>query len=157
MKKEYVGISAVALFILGYVLDFLAGPVIIPVANPFLFFQPPYLGMYPFTAVSIILKTIFTFLAVNLILSFIKRKYFIKAAVVLFIAALFELYSIQQLAIGQRLIPVEWILSFAYSGIALLLCVIVYILMGIVSLFTKEKPVSGYAPPSTHDETPRFS
>ncbi len=155
MKKEYVGITIVALFILSYVLDYLAGPVVIPVNNPFLFLKEPYISMYPFTAVSIIIKTIVAFLTVTLILSFIQGKYFTKAAIVLFVASLFELYSIQQMATGQRLIPVEWILSFAYSGLTLIIMVAVYILIGIISPFAKKKkiPQGSQTQYSNHEPT----
>ncbi len=131
MKKEYVGVTIAALFLLSYVLDYLAGPFTITVTNPFLFIQQ-HLSTYPFTAAGIGIKTLGLLLSIALLVSFIEKKYFVQALVVFFTAALFEFYAIQQLATGQQLIPTQWTLALAYTGVALLFLTIVYLILGIV-------------------------
>lgn len=131
MKKEYIGVTILALFLLSYVLDYLAGPFTLTVTNPFLFLQQ-HLSVYPFTAAGIGIKTVGLFLTITLITLFIEKKYFVRSLVVFFTAALFEFYAIQQLATGQQLIPIQWTLSLAYTGIALLILTVVYIIIGIV-------------------------
>jgi hypothetical protein len=104
MKKEYIGVTICALFLLSYVLDYLAGPFTLTVTNPFLFIQQ-HLSVYPFTAAGIGIKTLGLLLSMILITLFIEKKYFVRALVVFFTATLFEFYAIQQLATGQQLQP----------------------------------------------------
>lgn len=131
MKKEYIGVTICALFLLSYVLDYLAGPFTLTVTNPFLFIQQ-HLSVYPFTAAGIGIKTLGLFLSMILITLFIEKKYFVRALVVFFTATLFEFYAIQQLATGQQLIPIQWTLALSYTGVLLLLLTGIYIIIGIV-------------------------
>lgn len=131
MKKEYIGVTICALFLLSYVLDYLAGPFTLTVTNPFLFIQQ-HLSVYPFTAAGIGIKTLGLLLSMILITLFIEKKYFVRALVVFFTATLFEFYAIQQLATGQQLIPIQWTLALSYTGVLLLLLTIIYIIIGIV-------------------------
>lgn len=131
MKKEYIGVTICALFLLSYVLDYLAGPFTLTVTNPFLFIQQ-HLSVYPFTAAGIGIKTLGLLLSMILITLFIEKKYFVRALVVFFTAALFEFYAIQQLATGQQLIPIQWTLALSYTGVLLLLLTGIYIIIGIV-------------------------
>jgi len=150
MKKEYVGATIVALYILSYVLDYLAGPIDIAITNPFIFLQEQ-LPTYPFTAVAIGIKTIAIFLTLFFITSFIEKRFFLKAVIVFCIAALLELYAIQQLATGQRLVPIGWTLSFAFSGLTLILLTIIFTILGITtgiaSQFKKDTK-DPFAPPT---------
>jgi hypothetical protein len=131
MKKEYIGVTICALFLLSYVLDYLAGPFTLTVTNPFLFIQQ-HLSVYPFTAAGIGIKTLGLLLSMILITLFIEKKYFVRALVVFFTATLFEFYAIQQLATGQQLIPIQWTLALSYTGVLLLLLTGIYIIIGIV-------------------------
>jgi hypothetical protein len=131
MKKEYIGVTICALFLLSYVLDYLAGPFTLTVTNPFLFIQQ-HLSVYPFTAAGIGIKTLGLLLSMILITLFIEKKYFVRALVVFFTATLFEFYAIQQQATGQQLIPIQWTLALSYTGVLLLLLTGIYIIIGIV-------------------------
>ncbi len=132
MKKEYLAVFIIALIILSSVLDFLAGPFKPVLKNPFDFFQPAIISVYPFTAVSIGIKTILIFTGVLLVLSLIAKKYLAKGIFLLFLIALLELYSIQQLATGSRMVTLEWSLALAYTGIILLLPTVIFIIIGII-------------------------
>jgi len=133
MKKVYVAIGILGLFILGYVLDYVAGPVAISINSPLLFLDQTILSRYPFTTVSIAIKTVALFLSLILLFSFIEKAYLVKGTVMLFIAALFELYSIQQLATGAMMIPIQWILTLTFTGVTLLIPTVVYFIIGIIS------------------------
>ncbi len=138
MKKEVALVVAIALFALAYGLDYIAGPVLIRVKDPIEFFSNPILSKYPLTAVAIVIRSIAILLSIILILSLIEKKHFLKAAISLFIGGIFELYAIQQLATSGRVTPIQWTLSFAYSGMMLLPTIAIYIILGLV-LGVKEK------------------
>lgn len=134
MKKEYIAIIIVALFILGTVMDFLAGPINLPLKNPFDFLQKSVLSIYPFTGISVLFKTLAIVITIVFGMSLIKSKYLAKGSFLFFLVALFELYSIQQIATGARMVPLEWSIAFAFTGILLLLPAIFYFLIGSVKL-----------------------
>lgn len=131
MKKEYIAVAIIGLFILGHVLDYAAGPVSIVLKSPFEFVNPDLLSRYPFTTVSIIIKTIALFSAILLVFSFFRKKLLSKGVLLLFIAAMFELYSIQQMATGMALIPIQWTLTLTATGILLLLPTVLFFLLGV--------------------------
>lgn len=55
MKKEYIITAVIAMFILSYVLDWVAGPIDISIQNPFRFLELSVISTYPFTTLSVIL------------------------------------------------------------------------------------------------------
>lgn len=132
MKKEIAFVVALCLFAIAWGLDFVAGPVsLLKVKDPIEFFSNPVISKYPLTAVAVSLRSLAIFLSLILILSLFEKKQFVKAAVILFIAGVFELYAIQQLATGAKTTPIQWTLSFAYAGIMSPIALIYYILSGI--------------------------
>lgn len=133
MKKEYLLIIALAFFVIAYALDYLAGPVTIPIKNAFQFFENPVISKFPFTAVAVAFRTLAIFCSIILLLDLFEEKFFTKAVITLFLGALAELYSIQQLATGMRMSPIQWVLPFAYVGPLLLLPTSIYLLLGIFS------------------------
>lgn len=137
MKKEYLAIFAVALFILGYVLDMLAGSLLITLKNPFDFLKPTYLNTYPFTTVSIAMKSVALFTGTLLVLTFIEKKYLAKGVFLLFLAAMMELYSIQQIATRGNLIPLVWSIALAFTGVFLILPSILFLILGLVKIAQK--------------------
>lgn len=137
MKKEYLAIITTAFFILGYVLDILAGPVLIPLNSPFDFLKEQNLSSYPFTAVSILLKASCVVILSLLVLSFIDQKQLAKGGFLLFLVALLELYSIQQIATGGR-ISLPWSIALAFAGIALLVPTIIYFIIGLIRIFSRQ-------------------
>lgn len=132
MPKEYWGIIAIALFILASVLDSLAGTVSLTVGtNPFSFLSGGSLATYPFTAVAIGVRALGFVITVLLVLAvLIEKNNFIKATILFGLGALAELYAIQQLATGLRTTPINYTLSIAYAGAALILPVAIYLLKG---------------------------
>jgi hypothetical protein len=131
MRKEISFVIALCLFALAWGLDTIAGPVALRIKDPIEFFSTPVISKYPLTGVAVVLRSIAIFISLILILSLFEKKQFIKAAVLLFIAGVFELYAIQQLASGIRTTPIQWTLSFAYAGIISPIGLIYYILSGI--------------------------
>lgn len=131
MKKEIALVVAAAIFVLAYILDYIAGPVRIVVKDPIVFLTKQQLSIIPLTAVAIGVRTIAIFLTTIVTLSFIEKKFFTKAFIVLFLGGIAELYAIQQMATGGTVTPMQWTLSFAYAGGFLLVSIIFYILAGI--------------------------
>lgn len=134
MKKEYIAAAVVFLFILSYVFDSIAGPVSILLKSPFEYLSGDLLSRYPFTTVSIVIKTIALFATILLVFSFFKKKLLLKGLILFFIAAMFELYTIQQLATGSNLIPIQWTITLTATGLLLIIPTVVYILLGVFYL-----------------------
>ncbi len=132
MKKEFIATGILGLVIFGYVLDFVAGPVRLGISSPFAFFSPTVLAQFPFTAVSIAIKTASLCGLILLAFSFVSQKFLTKSAVLVCVAALLILYSIQQIASGAMLLlPIQWLLAFTATGIVLILPTILFFLIGI--------------------------
>jgi hypothetical protein len=134
MKKEYFAGAILGLFVFGYVLDYFAGPLRLTLTSPYAFFTSELLNQYPFTAVSILIKTIAVAAGFVLIFSFFERQYFVKAVVLFCVAGLFELYAIQQVRSGAMMIPLQWILALTASGVVLLIPTLIFLILGIVYL-----------------------
>ncbi len=132
MKKEHVAVMILGLFIFGYVLDYVAGPLNLNIKSPFAFFVSNMLQLYPFSAVSIFIKTVAIVSSVLLLFSFIEKNTFAKSLVLFVLAALFELYSIQAVVSGALLIQMQWILSLTASGILLLIFSLLFLVIGTI-------------------------
>lgn len=130
MKKEYLIVATIAMFILSYGIDIASGVENLPIRQPYSFLEPKVLAVYPFTAVSIGLKTLGFMLSVLLTISTFEKKYLAKGVFLFFTGALMNLYAIQQLATGMRLIPIEWTLGLAYAGTMLIIPALFYFLIG---------------------------
>ena len=129
---EYVIGGIVSLFIFGYVLDLISGPFNVVLASPFAFLQMAHLSKYPFTAVSVAVKTLGIFLATVLIVQTLSgSKYFLAATLFFVSAALMELYAIQQIATQAFLISLQWTLSLAFAAVVLLIPFIIHLIIGI--------------------------
>lgn len=134
------------MFILGYVIDYLAGPIQISITNPFDFLRNSTISTYPFTSFSIALKSTFIIISLLMSLSMIPKKQLAKSVFLVFLTAFFELYSIQEIATGNRLITLPWSLSFAFSGILLLIPALIYLFLGLGKLIhhsISDKPHNG--------------
>lgn len=129
MKTEYIVVAIIALFLLSSVLDFLAGPQKPLLTNPFAFWQPEMVSVYPFTAVSISIKTLVVCMSILFGLSIVSKKYLAKALFLLLLTALLELYAIQQLATGSQMVSMEWSIAFASSGIVLLIPIVFFFIL----------------------------
>ena len=133
MNKEYWVVAAIALLILSSVLESFAGPVQLQLTNQLVFLSPSYLSVYPLTAVAIGVRALGLLIFTLLIASLIEKQYFLKATLLFAAAVLAQLYAIQQLAVGVKLVPVQYTLSVAYAGIAAVPAILVYILKGAFS------------------------
>jgi predicted membrane protein len=125
--------------------------VMIIIKNPLNFLSPVNLAKFPFTAVAVGLRSLAILLSAVLALSLIEKMFFVKAIVLLFLGALAELYSIQQVATGMRTTSIQWTLSLSLGGLTFILPIIYYVLRGIIeslhsTLVKGEKPAAPIAP-----------
>ena len=140
MKKEFLLLIALAFFVLGYVLDYLAGPVSIALkeANPFIFLSRDYLNNYPLTALAVIIRAVGLFISLILLFATVEKHYAAKSLTTLIIGVIAELYAIQQIATGMRTTSLQWTLSIAYAGVSLIV-LIVYFLFAAMAHFIRQK------------------
>lgn len=133
MKKDYLWFTIVGLFIFGYVLDQISGPISFPSKNPYAFLSSSFLSTYPLTAVSIAAKALGLMLALVTLASYLKHLHILKAILFFFIGSLAQLYAIQQLATKGKVTPIPWTIGIAYAGALLLLPAIFQLLHGLFS------------------------
>ena len=134
MKKEYSLVAAAVFFLVSYIIDKLAGGVLIVVKSPNQFIFDAIYLQYPFTSFAIALKVGGLFITIVLLLSFIEKAYFKKAIITFLLAFTAQLYAIQQTATGARTTPIQWTLAIAYTGVLLVIPTIYYLIKGIVTL-----------------------
>jgi hypothetical protein len=147
MKKEYVFIGLIGLYILTYVLDAVVDPFQLQRATPYHYLAFDVFLKFPFTFTSIFLKALLLFLSPLWIFSFVDKNYGAKAMVLLVISALLQLYAIQQVATAGIILPLEWTLALAYGGALLLVPTLGYAVMGIfASMQTAVKRMPVHVP-----------
>lgn len=131
MKKEYPLIFASGFVLLAYILDAVAKPLSLSLTTPYHYFTPATISLYPFTTVSIVLKSIAFIIIPPLLLSrFGLRK--LTTGIILFIlSVLIQLYALQDVVSKSFVVPLEWSLAFALSGAVLLLPSLLYVLIGL--------------------------
>ncbi len=137
MPREYQVIFIAGLFLLAYLLDAVVDPLQIDLITPYHFLQPAYMATYPFTAASIIIKSLALFLTPLWLASFVNKQYFGKAGAFLILGSLMQLYALQEVATNSRVIPLEWSLALSLGGVGLLLPVCVYLIRGLFFSFTQ--------------------
>jgi len=131
MKKEYTLIFILGLFLLAYVLDAAVDPLSLRLATPYQFFQPQYVTQYPFTTASIIIKALGLFIAPLWLFSFMEKQFALKGVLLLVLAALMQLYALQDVVTKAEVVPIEWSLSISLAGVTLLTPMVLYIIRGI--------------------------
>ena len=151
MPKEYTLIVIAGMFLLSYVLEATVDPLAIELATPFEFLKPLYLSQYPFTAATVGIRSIALFMTPLWLLSFIKKAHYGKGGTILILAALMQLYSLQEIATGTTLVPLEWSLSLSIAGAALLLPAALFILSGMFAAVGEK--MAGDSPSKTSDES----
>lgn len=124
-------IIIVGLLVLAYVLDAIVNPLKIRLATPYHFFDPGILSKYIFTSTSIFIKSIALIMAPLWILSLIGLNKLTKGAILFVLAALMQLYALQDVASNAKVIPLEWSISLSLAGVILLIPAIIYILIGL--------------------------
>lgn len=137
MKKEYTLIFIVGLFLLAYVLDTVVEPLTTVLVSPYAYISSDIFSQYPFTGASIVIKAVGIFLTPLFLLSFMEKQYVVKGLILLIVAGLTQLYGIQELTTGAKLLPIEWTVSLALGGAALLVPMIFYFIRGTVSSVSK--------------------
>lgn len=137
MKHEYILIIIAGLLIFAYVLDAVVNPLKLRLATPYHFFDPDILSKYTFTTTSIIIKSIALIMTPLWFLSFLHLSKLTKGAILFVLAALIQLYALQDVASNSKVIPLEWSISLALTGAILLIPSILYIIIGLTQKATK--------------------
>jgi hypothetical protein len=140
MKKEYFFIFAISLLVLAHVIDSISGPVSISLKNPYQFLNQEIITKFPLTAVGILARTIGIVIGSVLTLSLINRMFFLKATTTFFLAIIFNLFAIQQIATNTRTVTLQWILSLAFSGLLMILPSFIYLIKGLIPTSTDKTP-----------------
>ncbi len=126
LAKEYQLLVIIGLFIFAYVLEALANPLSISLSTPYSYLAPAYFLKYPFTSAIILIKSIAICWTPLLLLSFIHKAYAAKGSILLVVAGLLQLYTLQEVATGAQVMPLEWSLALALGGILLILPMLIY-------------------------------
>jgi len=141
MKKEYFFIFAVALLIFAYVVDSISGPINLVVKNPYAFLNSDIISLFPLTTVGVLARSFGIFIGLLVILSLLEKLFFAKAIGIFLLAAVFNLFAIQQIATNTRTVTIQWTLSLAYAGLALLLPALIYMIRGLFTPVLKHESV----------------
>lgn len=133
LKREHLLVVIVGLFLLSYLLDAVANPLNVALPTPYHFFQEQFLTTYPFTTFSVALRSLALFLSPLLIGTLIQKNHAAKGVAFLLLAALMQLYAVQEVATNAKIIPLEWSLSLSIGGLLLLVPAIWYLIRGMMS------------------------
>jgi hypothetical protein len=147
MKKEYTLAFIGGLFLLAYVLEAVVNPLQQAFPTPYHFLNPTFLASYPFTTAIIAIRSIAIFLTPLWLFSFVQHQHLPKGIILLILAGLMQLYAIQDVATKAGVVPLEWALSLAVAGAALLIPSVWYFLRSGAS--TVHQKVSGKPRSST--------
>jgi len=134
MKKEYIVVLVLGLFLFAYLLDAVVGPIAADLATPYHYLTPQNLFIYPFSSASLFIKAAGLVIVPVLLLSFFQRMYLLKAASILVLSALYQLYALQQVATNAETIPLEWSLALTLAGLILLIPMVVFLFKGLLSV-----------------------
>lgn len=138
IPKEYIFLTICGLFLLAYVLEAVVDPLNIELPSPYNFLTPEYFLKYPFTSAVVGIRGIALLLIPLFLYSYFSKGYFPKAIASLIIGGLMQLYSLQEIATGTTLAPLEWSISLSLAGIAILVPMIYYLILGFAQTM-KEK------------------
>ena len=154
MKKEYTLALIGGLFLLSYVLEAVINPLTLNLATPYDYLQPQYLTRYPFTSAIIFIRALAIFLTPVFLISFLPQAWFAKGVGLLILAGLLQLYSLQTVLNQTAVVPLEWALSLAIAGMALLLPTTYYLLRGFFTSMHQSLVKSVSPPPPTSPTNP---
>jgi len=150
MKKEYTLVFIIGLFLLSYVLEAVVNPLDVQLATPYHYIDPKYLLKYPFTTATIAIRALGMFLTPLWLMSFFEGHYGGKSATTLALAALMQLYALQEVTTGDSIIPLEWSLSLSIAGAVLLLPMLSFLFIG--GLSTAHKKIMGSGTDDDEDD-----
>lgn len=130
ISKEYVLIFVLGLFVLSYVLDSVVEPLSIDLVTPYHYLNPEVLIQYPFTSVSVFIKALGIFITPLWLFSFFDRRFMAKAVILFVFSSLIQLYALQDVFANSSALPLEWSISMAIAGAALLIPAVIFIFNG---------------------------
>lgn len=130
IAKETSFIIIVGLYLLAYLLEAVVQPLAIDIATPYEYLKPEYLGQYPFTTASIVIRALAFLFTPLWLLSFLKRAYIGKGAALLVVGALMQLYSLQEVLTGTTLVPLEYSIALALAGALTLIPAVIFLITG---------------------------
>ena len=135
MKSEIPAIIAVGLIVFASILDSLVKPLSLHLATPYHYFTLATVSLYPFTALSILLKTVALILTPIILLSMIGLKRSLSGGIMLGLSCLLQLYALQDVSSKSFSVPLEWSLALALAGIGLIIPTVIFLFFG---LFEKQ-------------------
>jgi len=140
MKKEYLLVAVVGMYLLAYLLDAVVDPLKVTLPTPYHFLAPQFLTRFAFSTASIFIRALAIFLTPLFFFSFMDKNFTAKGLTLLILSVLMQLYALQDIATGAQIVPLEWALSISYGGAALLLPMVIYFIKGsLYSMHTKLK------------------
>ncbi len=138
MKQEYILFVIVGCVIFAYILDAMVNPL--PASRfvtPYHFLDLAVIGQYPFTATSILLKTIALVVTPLWLYSFLEFNRVVKGLVLLVLSGLFQLYALQDVVSKARVLPLEWSIALSSTGLVLLIPAALFIMLGSIQKINK--------------------
>jgi|SRR3990172_4156840 len=130
MKKEYILVVIIGLFLLSSGIEAIVAPLSLRLPTPFHYMIAKYPTTYPMSTFLILIRAIGIFLTLPFFMSFIEGHYPAKGFTLLIIIGLFELYSLQDIKTGTSYIPLEWALSLSLAGLLLSIPALWYLFAG---------------------------
>lgn len=148
--KEYVLLIIGGLFLLAYVLQSGVKPLTINLSSPYAFLKAEYWKTFPFTATIIVIRSLALFISPLWLMSFFGPAHYAKATILLILSGLAQLYAIQEVITGAKMVQLEWSLSLVLAGLALLLPTVIFFLKGAASVVRGK--ITNQAPNPFDDE-----
>lgn len=130
MKKEHTLVIIIGLFLFSYVLEAVVNPLALNIPTPFHYLSGQHISTYPFTTALIVIRAIGIFLTPLLLMSFWEANQTAKGGILLVLIALMQLYALQDVATKAAVVPLEWSLAISMAGLALILPMIAYFILG---------------------------
>ena len=153
MPKEYVLVLIIGLFLLSYLLEAVVDPLTLPIVTPYQFLTPEYITKVPFTTAVIFIRSLAIFLVPVWLASFITKAFQFKAVSLLVVSVLLQLYGVQATTSTTVGIPLEWAISFALGGMALLLPMLIFFVKGAFARPTQKQPQEIGSLTDTNDDS----
>ncbi len=116
-----------------YLLDAVVDPLAAAHATPYQYLTPKNLFIYPFSSISLFLKAAGLVIIPLLFMSFFQGFHLLKAASLLVLSALYQLYAVQVVATDSKTIPLEWTLALTLAGLILLIPMVFFLFTGVLS------------------------
>ncbi len=148
--KEYILLIIAGLFLLAYVLQSGVKPLTINLTSPYAFLRAEYWQTFPFTTAIILIRGLALFILPLWLFSFFGPAHYAKVATLLILSGLAQLYALQEVITGAKMVPLEWSLSLSLSGMALLLPTLIFFLQGLIH--SAHQKISSAPNPFAKDE-----